>query len=62
MNEGKYSVSPFFGVPVGNGVCHGDDLIYLWVVKAVGTSDVSSLTGKTNILWYYYNNDFETYL
>ena len=44
--QGQYSVSALFGVPVGNGVCHGDDLIYLWVVKAVGTADVSGLLGN----------------
>ena len=44
--QGQYSVSPFFQVPPGNGVCHGDDLIYLWVVKAVGTADVTGLLGN----------------
>ena len=44
--EGEYSLSPFFGVPPHNGVCHGDDIIYTWVVKSVGLSDVSEVLGK----------------
>ena len=32
--EGKYSTSVFYGAPVGTGVCHSDDLIYLWEMKA----------------------------
>ena len=50
--QGEYSASVFFGgTPPGNGVCHGDDLIYLWVAKASGTADISDLLGnKFNIL------------
>ena len=44
--EGEYSLSPFFEVPPHNGVCHGDDIIYTWVVKSVGLSDVSEVLGK----------------
>ena len=32
--NGKYSTSVFYGAPVGAGVCHSDDLIYLWEMKA----------------------------
>ena len=50
--QGEYSASVFFGgTPPGNGVCHGDDLIYLWVAKASGTADISDLLGNIfNIL------------
>ena len=50
--QGEYSASVFFGgTPPGNGVCHGDDLIYLWVAKASGTADISDLLGNVfNIL------------
>ena len=45
--QGEYSASVFFGgTPPGNGVCHGDDLIYLWVAKASGTADISDILGN----------------
>ena len=34
--QGTYSLSELFGAPVGTGVCHGDDLIYLWEMTAFG--------------------------
>ena len=49
--QGKYSISPLFDVSVGNGVCHGDDLIYFWNSSAMGTADISSVLGNIlNIL------------
>ena len=44
--QGEYSASVFFGTPPGNGVCHGDDIIYLWTAKASGTADISDLLGN----------------
>jgi carboxylesterase type B len=44
--QGQYSISPLFDVPVGNGVCHGDDLIYFWNSNAMGTADISSVLGN----------------
>ena len=44
--QGKYSISPLFDVSVGNGVCHGDDLIYFWNSNAMGTADISSVLGN----------------
>ena len=47
--EGKYSASVLFGAPVGTGVCHADDLIYLWDVKGGFGDDF----GKTTHILQY---------
>jgi hypothetical protein len=45
--QGEYSASVLFGgTPPGNGVCHGDDIIYLWVAKASGTADITDIFGN----------------
>ena len=44
--HGKYSTSLLFGgTPVGTGVSHGDDLIYLWISSAAGVNDISGILG-----------------
>ena len=49
--QGEYSTSPIFEVPAHNGVCHGEDLIYLWVIKSYGLADITQVLGNsTNYL------------
>ena len=57
--QGQYSISPLFNVSVGNGVCHGDDLIYFWNSNAMGTADISSVWGNIlNILSFTSDSNF----
>ena len=37
--EGEYSFSALYGIPA-NGVCHADDLLYLWNPSFSGTTQL----------------------
>ena len=55
--QGEYSASPMFGVPAHNGVCHGDDHIYLWVMKSLGLTDITSMIGNSIKYSFYILKD-----
>ena len=37
--EGEYSFSALYGIPA-NGVCHADDLLYLWNPSFLGKTQL----------------------